>query len=642
MFNLNKRQLLIIKYLINSDKPVSSDFLATVLGSNSKTIKSDMHVVSEIMKYFGAEITSKPGTGHCIKINNYRDYSTFVQTFNSKYKDNYSFPIYNSERVRHIIIRFLSTEGYIKMESLQDELYFSRNTIINDFKDVKSILHNYGLEIKTKPAHGMKLLGNEFCMRHAMADFINADEDDNNLIDWEHVDFDYMLVKNTLIKKMSQSGIMVANSSLNKIINLIIVSLIRHRKGNLINIEKSDIAEFCLTSEYAFTMELLSDLGLNLLLEDEREVSFITLFIISRRVLLPADIIDINRNKELYKISIDIISYIYDLVEVDLSYDTDLRLSLFNHLRGLMIRLKFNIRKMNLPLLSIKQISPAYEFAIIASVFIMHKFHYKISESEIAYLAYIFNSSYTKYTVPRKVNILIIMENGRVVAHNYEKYLQNNFASHVKIIKSIEFYQLDYTNVEEYDCIITDIPAINYDSPIPVLQFNTLVNPEDKAKLNNFFLKIQFSMEEFLNCFSPELFFTDVTAISKEQVIELLCRKISEIEDVEKNLYDLVAYRESVSSTECGNCVALPHSLYFSSKYTHISVCILKRPILWNKEYVSVVFLTSIGSLERFPYTNLGILKNILTNNDLVYNIKSYSYESMIESFKSNGMNWII
>lgn len=633
MIFLNKRQLLIIKHLLNSDKPVASGFLATLLGANSKTIKSDMHVVSQIMACFGADLVSKAGTGYYIQVNDISDYNTFFQIFNAKYRDTYSLPAFNSERVQNIIVKLLTSSGYVKVETLKDDMYFSRTTISNDLKDAKSILESYGLTIKTKPAYGMKIDGSEFCIRHAITDFLNADEDDYSTIDFHVANLDYLLIKNTLIRKLSDYNVLLAGSSLHKIINLIYVSLYRWENGSFITIDKIIMEEQRLSPEYELIVDLFRDLAIGLQ-NDEREICFFSLFISSRRTLIQDDRMYTEKNKQLNKFSYNIVKYIYDKTEVDLFHDLDLRANICNHLRGLIIRLKFNIEKKHLPLMAIKQTSSAFEFAIIASEYIAKELNTRMCETEVAYLAYAFDLYYTKYTIQRKIKLLVIMEGGRVVAQNLSNYLHNNFQQQIESLKTLEFYQLDYTDVEEYDCIFTDIPTVNFDSPIPVLQFNSCVNREDRAKLVNFFTKIQYNVKEFMNCFSKELFFTNVSASTKEEAIGYICEKLQGKDDVSPNILDMALYRESLSSTERENCMALPHSLYYSSKYTFIAVCILKRPILWDKEYVSVVFFTSIGTLESFPYLSLSILNIFLSNKTIVYEVlNSTSYEQFIELF---------
>lgn len=633
MISLNKRQLLIIKHLLNSDKPVASGFLATLLGANSKTIKSDMHTVSQMIACFGAELVSKAGTGYYIRVNDNNDYNTFVQIFNTKYKDSYSLPAFNSERVQNIIVKLLTSIDYVKVETIRDDMYFSRTTISNDLKNAKSILESYGLTIRTKPAYGMKVCGSEFRIRHAIADFLNADEDDISTIDLHVANLDYLLIKNTLIKKLSDYNILLAGSSLNKIINLIYVSLYRWEHGRFITISKNEMEEQRLSPEYELTVALFRELAIDLI-NDEREICFYSIFISSRRTLIQDDKMYIEKDKQLFKLSRNIVNYIYDKTEVDLFQDLNLKANLCNHLRGLIVRLKYNIEKKHLPLMAIKQTSSAYEFAIIASEYIAKELNIKMCETEVAYLAYAFDSYYTKYAIQRKIKLLIIMDGGRVVAQNFANYLDNNFQQLIETLKTLEFYQLDYTNIEEYDCIFTDIPTVNFDSPIPVLQFNSCVNPEDRAKLVSFFTKIQYNAKEFMNCFSKELFFTDVAASTREEVIGYICDKLKGRDDVSPNISDMVLYRESISSTERENCVALPHSLYCSSKYTFIAVCILKRPILWDKEYVAVVLFTSIGMLERFPYLSLGILNTFLANKMIVYEmLNSTSYEQFIELF---------
>ena len=87
---LGKREILIVKHLINAKKPISSDILGVILGASPKTVRSCMAFVGDILKMAGgAKLISKTGSGYAIEIVDENEFRVFLQTFNAKYLDAY-------------------------------------------------------------------------------------------------------------------------------------------------------------------------------------------------------------------------------------------------------------------------------------------------------------------------------------------------------------------------------------------------------------------------------------------------------------------------------------------------------------------------------------------------------------------------
>lgn len=72
----------------------------------------------------------------------------------------------------HIIRRLLIADHFLKLEDLAEELFVSRSTLNNDFKEVKRTLKNYGISIDARPNYGIRLKGDEMRLRFCMSEFI--------------------------------------------------------------------------------------------------------------------------------------------------------------------------------------------------------------------------------------------------------------------------------------------------------------------------------------------------------------------------------------------------------------------------------------------------------------------------------------
>ena len=86
MNTLTKRQILIVRYLINTRKPLSSEMLAVILGATAKTIRADMDIINDVLQTAaGTQVISKTGFGYSLKILNHNEFNVFLQTFRSKW-----------------------------------------------------------------------------------------------------------------------------------------------------------------------------------------------------------------------------------------------------------------------------------------------------------------------------------------------------------------------------------------------------------------------------------------------------------------------------------------------------------------------------------------------------------------------------
>ena len=79
---------------------------------------------------------------------------------------------------------------------------------------------------------------------------------------------------------------------------------------------------------------------------------------------------------------------------------------------------------------------------------------------------------------------------------------------------------------------------------------------------------------------------------------------------------------ENVTSTYFGNYLAIPHPEIFLSETSFISVAILPKPILWDDEYVDIVFLVSIQKNNPNAFKLWSYLSFLISNNTTLEEIK--------------------
>ena len=93
------------------------------------------------------------------------------------------------------------------------------------------------------------------------------------------------------------------------------------------------------------------------------------------------------------------------------------------------------------------------------------------------------------------------------------------------------------------------------------------------------------------NLMSEELFFKAIDVKSKEEVIEVMCKTMIEQGIISTKTKEEILKREDISSTEINELVAIPHCITTNNRNSALAIGILKKPILWNKTEVQLVFL---------------------------------------------------
>ena len=152
-----------------------------------------------------------------------------------------------------------------------------------------------------------------------------------------------------------------------------------------------------------------------------------------------------------------------------------------------------------------------------------------------------------------------------------KKELVYEFGKYINNVSVAEFYQLNDIDIETFDCVLTDIPAIKYDIAIPVKQINCFIHNQnyyDLNDLNAFFSQRQYLIQRFKDCFRKELFLQNVSASTKEEIIHIMAENFRQYYKTSSNIEAEILKREKMSSTELGNCVAIPTSLYLSTEET--------------------------------------------------------------------------
>lgn len=612
---LTKRQIEILLNLFsNLDAPVSLQVFTDQFHLSLRSIQTDIAEIKETIKEHGLYIENNKNC-ICISITNQETANIFMNSIIQDYNLNQFFED-QSSRISYIISRLLDSNDYLKSADLADEMYISRSQISNDIKLAKNMLSSYHLTLISKPYYGIKIIGKENDIRNYIIQEklkiknLVCDEITHSFSSHEHIDD----INNIVIKILTHSHYIISDIALQNLILHIVTAVNRIKSGHLIHMDSLNISPV-----YAHVIEISKNILekcadiYNFEFNDD-EIFFLALNLYGKREFDKQEFITDEINNlvflGLYKIK--------EIFGLDFTSNLNLRISLGLHILPLLTRINTNMQLRNIMTFNIKQkYTLAYDLASTFTNTIIPS-DKKILDDEIAYVALHFVNYIDENSPQKKKRMLIISSLRRSETILLQNNILRNFPS-IKEVKIISKNSLSTTNVNNYNVICTTENDIFINNN-KIQKISYFLNDTDIKKIE-LLLDGFNGPKDILDCFSEDLFYYG-DAPSKNAVIKWLYEMAYKQGLADEKLYHSIMNHENVTSTYFGNYLAIPHPEIFLSETSFISVAILPKPILWDDEYVDIVFLVSIQKNNPNAFKLWSYLSFLISNNTTLEEIK--------------------
>lgn len=602
MLDKEDRQILIT--LLQASEPLSSEALSFQNSMSSKTIRRRLEKMVEILQENGANLIRKKGTGIYIQIQDQTLFDTFKQHILLESET------YTNDRLhlRELISILLSHSDYQKADDLADLLFVSKSKLTQMLNEVRGILDTYDLTIQAKPYYGLKIEGSEFNFRRFIAsqyaqNYNEYERYDHLMKDDVHYDDEMYKKVYDIVKQQIQTHQyhMPSNIFTSFVTHLYIV-LLRLEKDLSISWETSVTSKHTNKKEKAIVKGIIEQIEEQFQIQvPVGEYNYLLIHLASKKVM------DISESEnipdEINGLVEKILLYIEEATNIDLINDLDLRIMLGLHLVPLLTRLHFQIELKNPILEDVKtQCVAGYDLAILCARVIEEKTKATLSEHEISYFALHFDVALNRNSeCIRKKNILVVCSSGRASAQLLKIKFENLFSTymesiHVCDVNDVQMHLLD----GNYDYIFTTIPY-QFDTSIPVFEFQFFLN-SDSVEMIRSVLHSDARFHKIVQYFRPEMFLGVCNFTNKEEIISYMVKQIRKVKHLPETFEELVLQRESVCGTDIMPSVALPHPNQVITEDTFISVLILKKPILWNRNKIRMVFMISISRKDSEKY----------------------------------------
>lgn len=582
---MDERVQKIVKILYHAEGRTGMNDLAGQADLSEKTIRRLLEDNEEELQHNGAVILYSRLKGFTLEVLDAGAFGKILNSGESIHQE-------NRMRVLYIIKRLIDCNDWITIDALADELYVSRQTLDRLMPYVKAGCAEYHLTIVSKPKYGIAINGSEKNKRIA---YVNMRLDEGITRDAALVE----QVQNIIESVIHQYDLSISDENLYNLSQHCIIAIRRIKGGNAISeapvLEEgyADVMEaaeqITRRFEEAFDLQMPAD-----------ETTYVAMHLAGKQMLNDANAI----SSDVFSLEDEILQTLKKEKGFDFTADDELKTALLLHLQPLLTRMKYGIPQRNPMRNEIKrEMNEGYEAAMTAANVIQNRYGQWIGDDELAYLALHFAVAHEKQKdmKPVQKKIAVVCATGRGTARLIEYRLNAKLHIPEESILMTSAASLGFLDFSDISCILTTIP-LPAKYPVPVVMIDLSLSDGSAARVQSVISK---SLEEkAAELIDERLIMDNVSAKNRDEVLHLLCERVKETTG--NDLEEMVLKRESLSSTEVGSFLALPHPYQYEGERIILAFLRLKKPVLWKFSEVKLVLLAAYpsGNDELQQYVN--------------------------------------
>lgn len=591
----------IFDILSDNQSYVTSETLAQVLNVSTKTVRNEIKVLDALLEKNGGHIDAKARYGYRFEVVQMDVFRSFLATQWAQYayeEDNLSF---KPSRVQFLLKTLLFEKNYIRANDLCEQLAISKSQLSADLHVLRQKIEPYQLYLDVRPHHGMKINGSELNLRLCIANLLyNA----QSSLDESEFETQWILdeMRKNILNVFNLHNYETSEVVFHNLVIHLFVALERVKIGESIIMDPEHLVGLKDTIEYQIAHEIIKELEHQFGYKfPEDEKGYVSMHLSGKRVYGQSDSESHIVSAEVDDLVVGMIERVRFVLGNDLSRDLDLRLALGLHCEPMVKRIHYNLMMKNPLMEDIKKHKQAYQTAEVAAEVVNRKYNIRLSEDEIAYLALHFYVALERYKLEvNRKRVLLVCSTGHGTAKLLEYRFKQEFNPFLEEVITKDALSIRNLDLSRYDLIVSTVP-LSVKTITPIIYVSTLLSDQDLQALRHRFNQNESSIAEY---FDRKLFYKDVIASSKEEIIFFMAQKISELRNFKSGFYESILRREETASTEFGNLIAIPHPDQAFSPHTIVSVAILKKPIQWKERMVQLVFMLAYGDHE---YDNLDV-----------------------------------
>lgn len=613
----------IIKILKESEGPVTGKNLAKKLNVTDRTIRN---YIKEINAKENIIISSENGYSLLLKNNHEVSEPNTIYDFSSQ-----------DERVIFIIKRIVTSNSWLSLYDLADEMYISYSTIEKDLLKVKENIKKQKLTIKRSKGR-ILLEGTESNKRNLIKDIISNSSkisiDDLLSPLCDDVNVNMNTVKMIIVDALRKYSIYANDYSLVNILIHIVITIYRLRQNSPIqSCPFNDFTDFEI--EKKCCMEIIDKISEKYgIIFNDNEINQLTFLLITKTSSVDISALTMeNANnfiEEKYLgFTTELIKKINHYYYIDIE-DNDFLLLFSLHLKNLIFRTRNNYYNINPLGDQITLSNPLiYEISVFISEEIKSKFGCTLNKDEISFIIF-----HVGAIINRKKQLSQIIKAGLIYPSYYNCsntvlfQLNSNFSSDMEILNVYSIFE--NIPADKYDLIINANPVGILKEGKNIVNISPLVSNTDikliRKKINEIKAnkRTETLKKHFDSFFDERLFERNHYFSSPEEMIRYMAQRFVDFRLADSSFIESVISREQMSATSFDNNVAIPHSIKVSTVKNCTYVIINDTPMRWGMYDVQVVILIGINENHRDSFKKLySYLLEVLDNNEIIHKLSS-------------------
>lgn len=569
----NNRLHLIIYYLMNSEKPLTSEALSSLISVSPRTVKTDMLSLKDNIKSIGAELIIRKGVGYSINIINNELFKPYYDQLNYNRLVMGTFLTDQTSRFIYIARTLVASDDYIKIEDIADEMFLSISSVKKEMKAIYSFFNSYHLQIISKVGKGLKVLGSEENRRLAIVELVvnryhkikvtDSSEKYARILDCsEELRQE---IRRNFLKTFRKSGIYALDSETLYFAFYLIVLRNRVKEGFTIELEREVYQELIELEEYKIAQDVIDNLkeigGFEV---STHEIAFIALKFHCMRDLKVGDI-DSTKPNYLETVCLvdEVIQQINQVWDINFDELNMFRANLIAKFIPIIAQIKYGLSSNQKIVadMSAHEIggSPlSIEISRTITRIIEAKYFCRLNYHLMTIIAFVVYSyiSRIKYDI-KKLKLLTVSNGGKVFSLGLIDQINNRFGNMIESNDAVELYEIRGLDQTKYDYVVMNSPDFSYFYSIPYFNLDTITQSNSLSKFYDRVLINAFQIDEYI----PRC---ELTNVYESYVFES-----------QTSMFKMFAYKYGREET---NCKLLEQTLNENEKY-----------LSYNMDYETVI-----------------------------------------------------
>lgn len=576
-------------------EPLPQEELARRLNVSTRTVRTDVATLNELIATHGAHLIHQRGSGYQLKIYNQGLFEALL----AAQEQESNLPRTSRERVLHLQILLLTAEQGIKLDELADTWYLSRAALQGDMAEVREQLAHFGLAVESKPRVGMRVQGHETAIRACLTQQLSQELLNNHplqsLLTTLCPSKTLAVVGNHIHDQLSRHQLRLADESLQQLAIYCAVALLRQAAGHeLHHFASEDLTAPLLTVARDIYGKLPT-----LTPPNEQEIACLAIQIQARLIadapqLSPAMAVESEQLVE------HLLTYIHQHYPYDLRGDPQLRADLQTHISAMLLRVKYQIGNPNPLADHIKQYYPlAYDITLAAISEWFKQTPYRLTHHEIGYLVIHIGVGLERHYdigYTRRPQALLLCDAGNATFRVLEARIKREYPQlQLSSFESVRDYE-GLTQIEQ-DFVISTVKVSEKNVPVVQLApFPTQYQLEQLGKLVLVDRTRPYMLDKY---FDADHFMVVKEPLTQGELFARICDQLEAEDLVESGFRASLQERERIVSTMLGEGIALPHSLGLLARRTLVYTVLAPQGIDWgNGEIATLIFLLAISKAD--------------------------------------------